>query len=108
MRALMPLALAAMACGGVAAPVSAPTVVVIPAPGDEVQLARAAAAVPPAACPPDTLAQRDVCVRVVPSPEIPSWQAPAGHLDPCATWTSERGLLGCDPANEDPRDAGAR
>ena len=102
MRALWWTVLAATRCGAAPATSAAPTVVVLPGPEDEVHVAAAT-------CPPDTLSERGgMCVRVLPSPEIPAWQAPAGHLDPCATWTSERGLVGCDPANEDARDAGPR
>jgi hypothetical protein len=95
------------ACGGAAEPAKVrPAVVTLPAPGSEpVEASRPA--MPPAtaaSCPPDTMDERidqqDVCVRVVASPEIPAWHPPGGHLDPCATWTSEKGLVECDPDNE--------
>lgn len=95
-------------CGGGAPDVlQAPVavhVVVIPAPGDEV--APSAASTP--TCPPDTLVERGRCVRVVASPEIPAWTAPSGHLDPCATWTSDKGIYDCDPRKENPSDGGSR
>jgi hypothetical protein len=101
------LALGAAACGGagvVSVPVVEVHVVEVPAPREE------ASSAPAPACPPDTLAENGVCVRVVASPEIPAWEAPHGHGDPCATWTSEKGLWDCDAKNEDAAraDAGAR
>jgi hypothetical protein len=91
------------ACG--AAAKGLPAVVTLPAPGAEpVEASRPPPTAIPASCPPDTTEEtidhQEVCVRVVASPEIPSWQPPGGHLDPCATWTSEKGLVECDPDNE--------
>jgi hypothetical protein len=95
------------ACGGGSELAKGPpAVVTLPPPGAEpVEASRPTAApVSAASCPPDTtderIGQQDVCVRVVASPEIPAWQPPGGHLDPCATWTSEKGLVECDPNNE--------
>jgi hypothetical protein len=100
---------AASACGGAAreAPVAATYVVDVPPPRDEelpTEADRAAARA--AACPADTVAENGVCVRVLASPEIPAWEAPRGHGDPCATWTSETGLFDCDVKNENAPDAG--
>ena len=105
------IALALGACGGgaagvVQAPVAA-RVVVIPAPEDEV-VESVPSAAPGPRCPPDTLAEDGRCVRVVASPEIPAWTAPSGHLDPCATWTSDKGIYDCDPRKESAPDAGRR
>ena len=99
--------MALASCGGgvVQAPVAAP-VVVIPAPGDEV-VPTAPSAAPTPTCPPDALAEHGRCVRVVASPEIPAWTAPSGYLDPCATWTSEKGIYDCDPRKENAPDGGA-
>jgi hypothetical protein len=101
------LGCAAFACGGAAGTAKAPlAVVTLPAPGAEpVEASRpAVSAAPASSCPPDTMEERiddqDVCVRVVASPEIPAWRPPGGHLDPCATWTSEKGLVECNPDNE--------
>ncbi len=105
------ITLAVTSCSGsapevVQAPVAA-RVVVIPAPEDEVA-ERVAAAAPSPACPPDTVAERGQCIRVVASPEIPAWKAPSGHLDPCATWTSGKSLYDCDPRKESAGDGGSR
>jgi hypothetical protein len=106
------IALALASCGGgtpdvVQAPV-AEHVVVIPAPEDEV-VATVPSAAPASTCPPDSLAERGKCVRVVASPEIPTWTAPSGgHLDPCATWTSDKGVYDCDPRKESASDGGPR
>jgi hypothetical protein len=79
----------------------------LPAPEDEAPAAETEQAKALSACPPDTVAEKGVCVRVVASPEIQAWEPPRGHLDPCGTWTSEKGLVDCDPKNEDaPADAG--
>lgn len=101
--AVIGIGLALASCGGggrelVEAPVAA-RVVQIPAPGEEVVEAAASAA-PVSPCPPDTFAEHGRCVRVVASPEIPSWAPPSGHLDPCATWTSDEGVYDCDPRRE--------
>lgn len=61
---------------------------------------------PASTCPPDTIAEHAHCVRVVASPEIPVWTAPSGHLDPCATWTSDKGIYDCDPSKENAADGG--
>ena len=108
--AITGIALTLASCGGgtadvVQAPVAAP-VVVIPAPEDEV-VATVPSAAPTPACPPDALAEHGRCVRVVASPEIPAWTAPSGYLDPCATWTSEKGIYDCDPRKENAPDGGA-
>ena len=104
--ALGPL-LAVGACGGAVAPAPATHIVDIPPPRDEAAVAGSEQAHAASLCPPDTLAERGLCVRVVPSPEIQAWEPPGGHGDPCATWTSEKGLVNCDPQNEDPPvDAG--
>lgn len=108
--AITGLTLALASCGGatpdvVQAPVAAP-VVVIPAIDDEVVEVVPSAA-PPSNCPPDALSEHGKCVRVVASPEIPAWTAPSGHLDPCATWTSEKGIYDCDPRKENASDGGA-
>ncbi len=105
------LALALASCGLAApeasrAPVAA-RVVVIPGPEDETVEAVPSAA-PASQCPPDSIAEHGRCVRVIGSPEIPAWTAPSGHLDPCATWTSDKGMYDCDPAEESPSDAGTR
>lgn len=103
---LCPL-LAAVACGGAVVSAPATYTVVLPAPEDEAPAADLEHGPPPAACPPDTVAEKGHCVRVVASPEIQAWEPPRGHGDPCATWTSEKGLVDCDPKNEDPPvDAG--
>ena len=101
------LGLAAVACGGAAGTTKVPlAVVTLPPPGAEpVEASRPAVpAAPAASCPPDTMEEKiddqDVCVHVVASPEIPAWRPPGGHLDPCATWTSEKGLVECNPDNE--------
>jgi hypothetical protein len=39
--------------------------------------------------------------------EVPIWRPPPGHLDPCATWTSEKTLFDCNAENEFAPDAGA-
>lgn len=105
--ALVLAPLIAAACGGGVASAPATYIVDLPAPKDEPPPGATEPANAFAACPPDTLAERGVCVRVVASPEIQAWQPPPGHLDPCATWTSETGLVNCDPGNEDvPADAG--
>lgn len=97
----------AAACGGVVASAPVAHIVEIPAPEDDPPAAVAPEVHAAAACPPDTVAEKDHCVRVVASPEIPAWEAPRGHGDPCATWTSDKGLVDCDPKNEDPpADAG--
>jgi hypothetical protein len=80
-------------------------VVLIPALDDEVDQSAASAA-PASTCPPDSLAEHGRCVRVVASPEIPAWEAPSGHLDPCATWTSDKGIFDCDPSKESAADGG--
>jgi hypothetical protein len=103
------MALALASCGGgtsdlVQAPV-AQHVVIIPALEDEV-VATVPSAAPASACPPDSLAEHGRCVRVVGSPEIPAWTAPSGHLDPCATWTSGKGIYDCDAAKENASDGG--
>lgn len=103
---LCPL-LAAVACGGAVVAAPATYIVNIPAPQDEAPAVELDSVPPPAACPPDTVAEKGHCVRVVASPEIQAWEPPRGHGDPCATWTSEKGLVDCDPKNEDPPvDAG--
>ncbi|HEX8793206.1 MAG TPA: hypothetical protein VF765_19820 [Polyangiaceae bacterium] len=104
------LVLALASCGGgtaemVQAPAAA-RVVVIPDLGDETVEAVPSAA-PAPQCPPDAFAEHGRCVRVVASPEIPSWTAPTGQLDPCGTWTSDKGIYDCDPRNESAADAGA-
>jgi hypothetical protein len=109
--AVIGIALAFASCGGgppevVQAPVAA-RVVVIPTLEDEV-VASVPSAAPAPACPPDTLAEHGRCVRVVASPEIPSWTAPSGHLDPCATWTSGKGIYDCDARKESASDGGPR
>jgi hypothetical protein len=110
--AITGLTLALASCGGgtpdvVQAPVAAAPVVVIPALEDEV-VATVPSAPPAPTCPPDALAEHGRCVRVVASPEIPAWTAPSGgHLDPCATWTSEKGIYDCDPRKESASDGGA-
>jgi hypothetical protein len=103
LAALLPLA----ACAGTAVAPPVTRVVELPAPEQEPPPeARGAAAA--SACPPDTLAEKGQCVRVVASPEIPAWEPPHGPLDPCATWTSDKGMVNCDWENEDlPVDAGA-
>jgi hypothetical protein len=104
---LLAALLGASACSGavVAAPVT--RVVTLPAPDDDSLVADPDPSHPVAACPPDTVAEKDHCVRVVASPEIQAWAPPPGHLDPCATWTSDKGMVDCDPKNEDPPvDAG--
>jgi len=104
---VLALLVAAMACGGAVVPAPQTYTVVLPAPVDDPPLAEAEAAKAVPGCPADTLAEKGVCVRVVASPEIPAWEPPRGHGDPCATWTSEKGLVDCDPKNEDtPVDAG--
>ena len=105
------IALALASCGGgtadvVQAPLAA-HVVVIPGVEDEVA-ATVPSGAPASPCPPDTLAERGKCVRVVASPEIPAWTAPSGYLDPCATWTSDKGIYDCDPRKESAPDAGPR
>jgi hypothetical protein len=110
--AVIGIALALASCGGgppevVQAPVAA-HVVVIPALEDEVVASVPSAAAPAPACPPDALAEHGRCVRVVASPEIPAWAAPSGHLDPCATWTSDKGIYDCDPRKESAPDGGRR
>lgn len=105
------LGLAFASCGGgppelVQAPAAA-RVVEIPGPGDEI-VETATSAAPVSACAPDTYAELGQCVRVVASPEIPSWTPPPGHLDPCATWTSGKGVYDCDPGKESAADAGIR
>jgi hypothetical protein len=91
----------------VAAP--ATFVVEVPAPEEDRPSAPTATSLADASpCPPDSLAERGACVRVVASPEIPTWRPPGGHGDPCATWTSEKGLVDCDWKNELPSDAGRR
>jgi hypothetical protein len=117
------MVLAVTACGGFSPPVSEPVVVVLPSAADEppatsTSLMPVVSGPPLPSCPAGTLLERGdrvdraglagslVCVRVLPSPEIPAWEPPSGHLDPCATWTSDGGLVDCDPSNESPRDAG--
>ena len=99
-RATVVLAYALMACESSSSQVGrAPVtthVVVLPDPDDEV----AATARSAPTCPADTLTERGVCVRIIASPEIPSWTPPSGHLDPCATWTSDAGIYDCDPTEE--------
>jgi len=105
------IALAFASCGGgVPQVVQAPVtehVVVIPALEEEVVVSAPSVA-PTSTCPPDTIAEHGRCVRVVASPEIPAWAAPSGHLDPCATWTSDKGIYDCDPSKENASDAGRR
>ena len=98
MRLAPLVALAVLACGGAPAPapVAATYVVELPAARED----------PEAVCPADTVAEHGVCVRVLASPEIPAWEPPRGHGDPCATWTSEKGLFDCDVKNENPADGG--
>jgi hypothetical protein len=105
------LAFAAAACGGAAATVTAPAtfVVDVPAPQDDVLPATpSASSAAASSCPPDAVPEKGACVRVVASPEIPAWKPPVGHGDPCATWTSEKGLVDCDWKNELPADSGRR
>ena len=108
-RATWAFVFGAIACGGggAGAPTAAIYVVDVPPVGDEPQLATpGSASTVAAACPPDTVPEKSVCVRVLASPEIPTWQPPQGHGDPCATWTSEKGLFDCDAKNEDTPAAG--
>ncbi|HEY8091317.1 MAG TPA: hypothetical protein VIF09_25815 [Polyangiaceae bacterium] len=97
MRTLALVVAMGAGCGAAATSRSTPPtyVVSIPRPEDEPPPVAVVAPTPP---------------RVVPSggtPEVPAWHAPGGHGDPCATWTSEKGLFDCDARNEDPPDAGA-
>jgi hypothetical protein len=103
------VALALVGCAGAGSGVGAPVAMTVdlPRPGEDLPpppSASSAAAGP--ACPPDTLAENGQCVRVVASPEIPTWHPPAGHGDPCSTWTSDKGLVDCDWKNELPADGG--
>ena len=98
------LALAVAACGGAPGRVAAPAIVEVPAPGHDILVASAAAHPTVAACPPGTSREHDVCVRVLPSPEIPAWQAPSFRpdpVDPCAAWTTDRGPAGSESAIDD-------
>jgi hypothetical protein len=96
-------AAAAAACGG-AVREAAVVVVDVPVPKDE----PAPAATAEVQCPPDTVREGLHCVRVLASPEIPAWQPPVGHGDPCATWTSaDKAMFDCDEQNEHARDGGA-
>ena len=107
LAALLPV----IACGSAArsAPATATYVVDVPLPHDgELPPDPEHAGTDPSACPADTLAENGVCVRVVASPEIPAWEPPRGHGDPCATWTSGKGLVDCDWKNEDLPDAASR
>jgi hypothetical protein len=102
---------AALGCGAGAADGPPVYAVTVPAPGNEPREPTAPkhADVGPPACPPGSSREGADCVVLVPSPEIPAWKPPQGHLDPCATFTSEKGLVDCDPDNEHPppeRDAG--
>ena len=109
-RTMLGIVLTLLSCGGGTSDVAqapvATRVVVIPASEDEV--AGIPSVSPAAICPPDAFAEQGRCVRVVASPEIPAWTAPSGHLDPCATWTSDKGIYDCDPSKENPGDAGLR
>jgi hypothetical protein len=109
--AVIGMALLLASCsGGTPDVVQAPVaghVVIIPALEDET-VATLPSAAAPSTCPPDSLAEHGRCVRVVASPEIPAWAAPSGHLDPCATWTSEKGFYDCDPRKESASDGGPR
>lgn len=80
------LAFAQGACAarGVGSPSPAAYVVVLPRPEDDP--APAGAAQP---------------VHIVPSSDIPAWQPPRGHGDPCATFTSDKGIYDCDATKED-------
>jgi hypothetical protein len=110
MRATGPalVVLGAAACTGAGAASPTPTAYVVDLPPPGAEPATTAAPRAEAACPPGSSRETHgaECVRLVPSPEIPAWKPPTGHLDPCATWTSDRGLINCDPANEEPADAG--
>lgn len=107
LASVLAAALAVAACGGAVATAPVTYIVDLPAPQDDPPTAEPEHANAPARCPPDTLAEKGTCVRVVASPEIPAWEAPRGHGDPCALWTSDKGLVNCDPKNEDPpEDAG--
>jgi hypothetical protein len=108
--------LATLGCGAPASAVSAPVryAVDVPAPGAEPPADPDAAKVPREAiapeCPPGSSREDGQCVRIVASPEIPQWK-PSFGADPCATTTSETGLVDCDPKNEHPPDppaAGSR
>ncbi len=107
------LTVSSLACGArdheeAAAPVP-PLVVVIPTLQDETPAARPRpAAASLQTCPPGTFVQHGQCVRIVASEEIPTWKAPEGHSDPCATFTSEGPVFDCDPQNENAADAGTR
>jgi hypothetical protein len=108
------LAAACFGCAGAGAPVVAGPeryAVDVPAPGDEPPAASAEARREVVApdCPPGSSRDEGQCVRLVPSPEIPPWK-PSSGADPCATGTSEKGLIDCDPKNETvpEGDAGAR
>jgi hypothetical protein len=103
LAATLPLA----ACRG--ATVAAPVTRIVELPAlDQEPPPEAHGAATSAACPPDTVAEKGDCVRVVASPEIPAWEPPHGPLDPCATWTSDRALVNCDWENAElPPDAGA-
>jgi hypothetical protein len=107
LASVLAAALAVAACGGAVVATPVTYIVDLPAPQDDAPLAEPEPANAPSRCPPDTLAEKGTCVRVVASPEIPAWEAPRGHGDPCALWTSDKGLVNCDPENENlPADAG--
>ncbi len=107
--------LVTLGCGASgASAVTAPAryAVDVPAPGEERPLVESGARPEVIApdCPPGSSREDGQCVRLVPSPEIPQWK-PSFGADPCATTTSETGLVDCDPKNEHPPDpppAGSR
>ena len=114
---MMGLATWSLSCGArdpaaVAAPM-APQVILIPSPEDEADAGGAGqVAVEPAAarsaCPQGTFAEHGRCIRIVASDEIPTWAPPTGHLDPCATLTSDNAVYDCDPQRENATDGGVR
>jgi hypothetical protein len=94
------LCASSLSCGArdpevVASPL-APPVVLVPPPA------------PQPGCPAGTFVEQGRCVRIVASEEIPTWAPPSGHLDPCATLTSDNAVYDCDPRREYAADGGAR
>jgi hypothetical protein len=94
----------------ISAPIS-PLVVLIPSLADEadaggVGQVGAGPTARRSACPQGTFAEQGRCIQIIASDEIPVWTPPTGHLDPCATLTSDQAVYGCDPQNEYPADGG--
>jgi hypothetical protein len=83
------------ACGASAGSAPVPPVFVVEVPPPEAL--RPEALPPPVAVAPPAAGEGPQ--------DVPRWQPPGGHGDPCATWISEKGLFDCNAENEFPPGA---